>query len=800
MDPWSALGSQFLSGDVNYGMLVAAKKALTLLGNNKDLLVKLCIACADNDVFDVKAVASEDSSVLNKIDSQGFTPLIYAICFDQKECVDILLSLAADADKEDTKLGWTPIMWATYFEHKDIVESLLGGGADPLKIPGKGKQNAVDLAKPGSAIYEYFKAHDYIGKPKAVDESAGNDFYKKDMILPSTEEDDQAFQAQLKLQTMSIEDGGGASSVLDVKDREKSPGSARFVDDSASSIEASLVWDDFDFNTVLPKQGMAVTDDSFPATVDYVFSLFKKYPSRPIYPATVVFMCLRYADNKLQSPETVEAIIDFFMTRVRTETGTKSGVVQLAASKKDRNARDAPSSSSPDIVCIGFWIGCLNHLIYFMHRDVCGFFRRYPRIFQTICATLQPLVAQLAFALDSRLEDMIEPCLLDYASVPDMDTVYRRNWNLFGRHKPVKKTTYEEILDMLYPPSLEEQRKPSPLKIIQTFGALLYVLELYHINDEIKQQCFSYVIYWLGSSVFNRVVANRKYASRAVALQIRLNLSYVQDWLRTNDLIPVKTGDVDFKNHKYPDDVVIEATGVSIKGVARFRDDPTDPRDATFYFNSLFKIGKLVFAPTLQLLEWLQVMTGIHSVETLRDTLHNFSCLDSVQVLQSVKNYNYEVEEVKFRKELSKWLKTHPFEAKRKKGMYYISEKDKVFFNVGQAFPLALPGYLQLLHQYGVDLDGVDERKMRRYQPNLPVEVQDDLDNILDKYDSTNRKESEAVEGETLEDVDSSAEIASKSFNEQSQKNDLFKSLAVPGTIAHKTWATGGDEAENPWS
>lgn len=769
MDPWGALGGALLGKDVNYGKVVAAKKALKLLGDNQDALVKLCLACADNDNFQVKSLLGGDKSLLNEVDSQGLTPLIYAVCFDKRECIDMLLALGADPSLADTLVGWTPIIWATYFEYVDAVESLLSAGADPTAKNDKTGKSAIDSLKPGSKIYEYYKVHGYIKKP-AEAEAGGSGFYKEDYV--PTDDD-----GQLGIATAGIADVSLQDEVV-LEDRERRA-AAKFVEETDEFESVPLAFDEFDFNVVLDKQCLKYTDDSLSQIVDYVFDLFKKYPNKPLYAATVIFMSLRYADNKLDSPESVDGVWNLFLTHVRSVTGTKSGAIQLVTG-------DGDATQHPDIVTIGYWLACLNHLYYFLSRDVCGFVRKYPKMLQEIVSTFQPLVAQIAFTIDARLDGMIDDCLLNYNSVPDLNIVYKRDWRFFNRQRP-EKTTYEEIVDMLYPPALEEQGRPSPLRVIQTLGALLYVMELYHINDEITQQCFATVLYWLSSSVFNRVLARRRYCSRSKALQIRLNLSYIQDWLRTNDILPFKPDDFQFKDTTYPD-TLVDGDGVAIQGVARFHNKPTDPNDGTFYFNTLFKIGRYLFAPTIELLEWLQVMTHQTDVSNLKETISNFKSLDSAQLLQTTKQYNYEIDEPKFAKNLTKWLKQNPFNAKVKPS---YASADKTFLNVGLVFPLALPCYMQLLHQYGMDVDGMNERKVRLYQPNIPVTIEDDLDEIIDKAETRHQ-----------ESTDELAPVEKKVF-EDTRTSDLFKDLAPPTSLAHKDWSTSPQEADgdaNPWA
>lgn len=74
-------------------------------------------------------------------------------------------------------------------------------------------------------------------------------------------------------------------------------------------------------------------------------------------------------------------------------------------------------------------------------------------------------------------------------------------------HRPIFDP---EILKHLYPPSLEEQMKPSPLKIAQIFGALTYVLNLHQVHPLFQQQCLSMAINWFSSTVFNQILKDKK--------------------------------------------------------------------------------------------------------------------------------------------------------------------------------------------------------------------------------------------------------------------------------------------------
>ncbi|GME68008.1 unnamed protein product [Ambrosiozyma monospora] len=258
MDPWSAIagGAKILSQDVTYGQVLAAKRALTVMADHKDLLVQLCLNCANDDSLQIKQMLSEDKSVLDQMDTQGLTPLIYAICFNNKECADILLSFGANPNRADHLVGWTPIMWAVYFDYQSIVEQLLSCNADPKLKSEKTKKCALDFLKPDTPMYDYFKSHNYLNQPQIADDDT---FYKKSMVSATEEED--AFQAQLKLQTASYAKLSVSDDALKSHKRGKS--STKFVSEESLDLHGSYD-EQFDFNVLLPKQYKKFNDESMP--------------------------------------------------------------------------------------------------------------------------------------------------------------------------------------------------------------------------------------------------------------------------------------------------------------------------------------------------------------------------------------------------------------------------------------------------------------------------------------------------------------------------------------------------------
>lgn len=841
MDPWSAVSaatSVFSLKDVTYSQVLAAQKALKLLVDNKDTvkpIVELCYACTTNDVFTIKELLTENKKLLNTLDSKGLTPLIYSVCFHNKECVELLLTFNVDCNEPDTLVGWTPVMWATHLDYEDLIERLVAFNADPMKRVGKSMKNALDLIKPNSKAEEYYKIHGYL---KDKNFSTGKDFYQNDSF--SSQNNSSASLAK-NINNLSLNTNDNTEN--------------KFVDDEDVVFDNNPETADFNFNIVQSKQYLKFNDDSIRGIMDYVFKLPFKYHTKPLYPSAVVFQCLRYAEHKLESEGMVKNFMDLYLTRIRNITGTKSGIVQFYGEKerKEREKRKkkekdtTPDPPPVDIVTIGYWISALNHLYYFLIRDTaCNFLTKYPSLLQELISCLQSLISKLAFTLDARLEPLLEPCILEYNSVPDLEVFYKNDWKIFkNKSKTTKKTSYEEIIDMLYPPSYSEQMKPSPLRVIQTLGALLYVLELYYVNDVIKQQCLSAVLYYIGSTLYNKVISNKRYCSRVKAMEIRLNLSYIQDWLRTNNLQPFIDEDCNFstvlswKGDGFPDNIINKPIGY-LSNVCRFDGNERNPMDATYYLNSLFKIGQYSLQPIVELAEWLQVLTGITDLEGLKDIMTKFEVISSSAMVQCIRNYHYEVDEKKFSKSLKKWLKENPNNEESymsNRGMFYKDDK-KMEMNSGQAFPVTLPTLVQLLHQYGADFKHVDNKKLKAYQPNILLEIRDDIETLVDEnnaereYDDSqwNNDHREDESEDSDEEVETNIqENATNTLNENSQVNpelsiwsteddtsgiggstvaedqtgterggketsDLFKDLSVPTTVARKTW-----EDDNPW-
>ncbi|KAJ1030314.1 hypothetical protein NDA16_001224 [Ustilago loliicola] len=77
---------------------------------------------------------------------------------------------------------------------------------------------------------------------------------------------------------------------------------------------------------------------------------------------------------------------------------------------------------------------------------------------------------------------------------------------------------------------------PTPCTISSLLTSTLQVLQFYEINPAIIIQALSQIFFWVGCELFNRVITRKRYLCRSRAIQIRMNVSALEDWARSNAL------------------------------------------------------------------------------------------------------------------------------------------------------------------------------------------------------------------------------------------------------------------------
>nr|ODN81341.1 DIL and ankyrin domain-containing protein [Cryptococcus depauperatus CBS 7841] len=175
--------------------------------------------------------------------------------------------------------------------------------------------------------------------------------------------------------------------------------------------------------------------------------------------------------------------------------------------------------------------------------------------------------------------------------------------NLVASGRPI---THESITNSMMSTSMIEAEICGPAKITEILTGVLVVLRLYDVNPGLIVQAFSQIYFWIACELFNRILTRRKYLYRLKAVQIRMNITLLDDWVRSNGL-PPKT---------------------SIQHLA----------------------------PVTQLLQWLQCLSQVKEFDTLIGTMQNMRAINPLQMRRAVREYRYEVNEGRMTEECAQYL------------------------------------------------------------------------------------------------------------------------------------------------
>lgn len=118
----------------------------------------------DDDIFGLTAMINEDGGLVNAVNENGISAVMFAMYYGRKEVSALLIQSGAKVDpvtaaaigdkkriveclgqskaflEEYSKDGWTPLHLASYFGHKEIVRLLLEAGA-PVVVRSKNGMN-----------------------------------------------------------------------------------------------------------------------------------------------------------------------------------------------------------------------------------------------------------------------------------------------------------------------------------------------------------------------------------------------------------------------------------------------------------------------------------------------------------------------------------------------------------------------------------------------------------------------------------------------------------------------------------
>ncbi|KAI1471559.1 uncharacterized protein F4812DRAFT_183708 [Daldinia caldariorum] len=659
------------------------QKALIMSASNGDL---------DNvkKILDGKARSFVD---INAPDEEGTPALVYASCFGHETVVQALVDAGVDVDKQDRNY-WSPLMWAMTNRHKGIAKILLDNGASPEAKTSSGR-TAFDFVAPDSEMSFYLHDNGYsLGNAGVTD-----DFYNPGFSQDRFEEE----LAENELRRRMMMDSA--------RDLEVDLGNMGIDDQPEPVDEFEEDLQEFDWNRCLHDQMFVFQESDLDRMLDIVITNMQpqRSPSQKPVPANMIFLSARYAHYH----------------------SSHELLAKLLVTAQDK-INEVVEAHQWDMTILAFWMSNATLLLHYLKKDA-GLVEATTQFQRQLAELINEIFILIVRDAERRLDKVIDAAMLDHETIPGLeDVTFQHEWKLFKRKKEVKEEPLEK---RLRPPSPKQRAKPAPRNVTSLLSSTLFVLDLYDIHSVITAQIISQLLYWIGAELFNRIMNNRKYLARTKAMQIRMNVSVLEDWARSNNRQP--------EHYEHGETV---SSGETTMEAARRH-----------------------LAPVVQLLQWLQCFSSLDSddLEALVGTLQQLKRLSPQQLIYAAKNYRLEVGEKGLPKSAMKYLEAIQKEAalrrdRRKTASPMPSAPstpirstynghnaetpgsilgtpnpdqdddddmpDGINLDPSLMLPFTLPTVTDMLISYGAGFGGVNRERERKYIPTIPPEYLDRLE------------------------------------------------------------------------
>lgn len=684
-------------------------------GDKKNVLQKALNMAASNGDNDrvQKLLGGKPKAYVdvNKPDDEGTVPLIYASCFGHESVVTALLNAGADVDAQDRN-GWSALMWSVMNRHKIIARMLLDHGANG-ELRSSSGGSAWDFVQPGSDLAQYLREGGYSGGMAGAGFAAlggfdGDDFYSASGGFGDDKFEEEAAESMLKRRMLMQESAANLEVDLSTLGFDEAP---EAEEDDLEQDDEEFIWE-----RCVGDQMFVFQDDKMDLILDTIITNMtpQRSPSQKPVPANLIFLMARYAHYHMTG-----SLLEDLLTRA----------LDLI--------NDVVERHQWDMTMLAFWISNVTLLLHYLKKDA-GLVQATSKYQLELAELVNETFILIIRDAERRMNKVLDTAMLDHETIPGLsDVEFQGEWKVF-KSKP--KVVEEDPTKRFRPPSPKRRAQTSPRNITSLLSSTLFVLDLYDVHSVITSQILAQLLFWIGAELFNRIMTTRKYLSRTKAMQIRMNVSQIEDWARSNNRSP--------EHYEHGSTTTSGETTV----------------DA----------ARRHLAPLVQLLQWLQCFSSTgEDHEALLDTLMQLQRLSPMQLIHAVKNYRYEVGEkglpkahMKFLQQLQKGSETlirRPVTplpdtepaTPTKPGTPVASEgrsstsapaeqakaqpptsqppieadtdppeiRNRLLLDQSLMLPFSLPTSTDMLITYGAGIGGVNRERARKYIPTVPTEV-----------------------------------------------------------------------------
>lgn len=312
----------------------------------------------------------------------------------------------------------------------------------------------------------------------------------------------------------------------------------------------------------------------------------QRSPSQKPVPANILFLAARYAHYHA-NPELLAELLLSAMDKINI--------------KVERHQWD--------MTLLAFWVSNATLLLHYLKKDT-GLVGATIDFQVQLVELINEIFILIIRDAERRMDKVLKGAILDHETIPFDHLEFAGEWNIFRSKSKVQPepVSYK-------PPPPNKRAQLSPRNVTSLLSSTLFVLDLYDIHSVITSQIVAQLFYWIGAELFNHIISNKAYLARTKAMQIRMNISQLEDWARTNNRSP-----------EHYENGSLSASGEDTVQAANKH-----------------------LTPVIQLLQWLQCFSSLdystNSQDSLENTLKQLTRLSPHQLLHSVSHYRYEKEE-----------------------------------------------------------------------------------------------------------------------------------------------------------
>lgn len=356
----------------------------------------------------------------------------------------------------------------------------------------------------------------------------------------------------------------------------------------------------FSWHQCLPDQMFVFSLEDLDVILDHALStansklsIHQSYSDNELWlPANVIFLSARYAHYCFDK-ESLSALLSSAITKLT----------------------QAIKKSSQELQQLSFWIANLCRLTICLKKDS-GLSVSTISEQERLSEVISEAYSACMIETQKRLNRVLEASIMEYGSIEELDsTEYVSIWSSFLRRSSslitrssnesyTRPSSYEKrdsidsfssistrVTSLSHSTSSSEA---SPHAVVRLLSYMNCMLQSYHVPSTIIIQAIAQMLHFISCEILNRMLTYKRYLCRSKAVQIRMNLSVVEDWVYSNKL-------------------------------------PAS-------LNRLFE-------PLIQLLQFLQCLSQLNDVTSFRSAIQSFNQLNILQIKQCIQLYQYEANE-----------------------------------------------------------------------------------------------------------------------------------------------------------